>query len=46
MEKALTEIHVPSSWIALLVASATSEFHELDMQLIKNISVKHIHCIN
>lgn len=37
--EARTQIHVPGSWIALFIPFAASQFHELDVQLIENVSI-------
>lgn len=42
----LTQIHVSGPGVALLVAFAASQLHELHVQLIQDIPVQRVHCVH
>lgn len=42
----LTQVHVSGPGVALLVAFAASQLHELHVQLIEDIPVQRVHCVH
>ena len=42
----LTDVKVTSAGITLLVTLAAAQLHQLNMQLVENVAVQCIHCID
>lgn len=41
----LTQVHVSGSGVALLVAFAAPQLHELHVQLVEDVPVQCVHCV-